>query len=284
MPIGAIAGAVIGGMFSNSASKRAANAELEAARMQADAAKFKPYNVTGLLGSANFDTNNNTVSTSIDPRLKARQDELLRLGGSAMPSDVNPDNLASNLFSRYQALAAPYRERDFAMLNNSQFNNGTLGLSYGATASGLGASNPALEAWLNSQNLADQKMFLDAETNARQFIDNDLARSQGMFNSAIGLDAVGADALNAGINIGSKAGAAASASATALANGMRNANTINYKNDMNLINSMTKGFTEFAGNGGFDNIGNFFSGGGNTTVSENAPAWMNNSSSYSYKF
>ena len=286
--IGALISAGIGLLGANQqkkAANRAADAQIQAAEMQAEAAKFKPYNVTGGLGSAMFDTENQKASYTLDPRLKAQQDALLGLGAEALPTDANPDAAAQMLFDRYQQMAAPSRERSFAALQNSQFNNGTLGLSYGATASGLGASNPALEAYLNAQNMADQNMFLTAQDKARDYLTSDIARSTGLFNSAIGLDSVGQDAMNAGINIGGRATAANSAAANALAAGMTNAANINASAQTNYINQLAGGFTQMVGQPGFQqgmgNLGSMFGSlfGNNSPQMPNAPA-NNMSSSY----
>lgn len=285
---GALISAGIGLLGANQqkkAANRAADAQIQAAELQAEAAKFKPYNVTTGLGKSVFDTENNTATYELDPRLRDAQATMFDLGQQGLPTTGNPEEAAQMLFDRYQQMAAPTRERSFAALQNSQFNNGTLGLAYGATQSGLGASNPALEAYLNAQNMADQNMFLTAQDKSRDYLTSDIARSQGLFTSGIGLEAPGMDALNAGITIGGRATAANSAAANALAAGMTNAANINASAQTNYINQLAGGFTQMVGQPGFQqgmgNLGSMFGSlfGNNSPQMSNAPA-NNMSSSY----
>ena len=267
----AIAGALIGGAMQNRAAKKAANAQMQAAQLQAEASRFRPYNVTTGLGKSLFDTENDTATYELDPRLRTAQDTMFQLGKQALPETVDPSQAAQELYDSYQAMSAPQRERTFAQLQNSQFNNGTLGLAYGATQSGLGASNPALEAYLNAQNMADQQMFLNAQGTARDYLNNDLARAQGLFTSGIGMEAPGMDALNAGMAIGGRATAASTAAGNALAQGMVGAAQTRLGGTMNLIDSVTKGFTQFAGSpsmqGAQNPLSGLFSGWGNSQAS-----------------
>lgn len=72
-----IGGALIGGALGliganqqSQAAKGAANAQVEAARIAAESAKFDPYNVQMQgLGGVQFDAEGNQVSTTMDPRL-----------------------------------------------------------------------------------------------------------------------------------------------------------------------------------------------------------------------
>lgn len=72
-----IGGALIGGALGliganqqSQAAKGAANAQVEAARIAAESAKFDPYNVNMQgLGGVQFDAEGNQVSTTMDPRL-----------------------------------------------------------------------------------------------------------------------------------------------------------------------------------------------------------------------
>lgn len=241
MTWGAVAGAAIGtvgGIY-------AANKQADAAERSAAAAEFKPFNVTTGLGNTKF--GKNKVSYTLDPRLRDYQDNLFGLAANALPDSANPDEAAANLFARYQSLAAPIKERSFGMLQNSQFNNGTLGLATGGTsadAGGYAQRNPALAAWLEAQQTGDRNMFLQAEKEARGFLDSDLNRISNIFGNAVGVENVGYDMINAGAGLGGRQAQAGATAAQVLARGY-GAQASGYGN---VIDSLTKGLTQAIGN------------------------------------
>ncbi len=152
----------------------------------------------------------------------------------------SPQEAAQQFMSQQQNLLAPSREREMAQLQNRLFNTGRGGLSVGATsarpsgAAGLGAASPEMEAYYNA--IAQQDAALAA--NAMQAGQQQTAFGAGLFGTggnlltqgyggqaaalgpyqaylqgASGLEALGQDPLNLGINIGAKGQSTAGANA-----------------------------------------------------------------------
>jgi hypothetical protein len=152
----------------------------------------------------------------------------------------SPEQAAQQYMMGQQNLLAPSRERQFAQLQNQLFQTGRGGLSVGATGArpgggaGLGATTPELEAYYNA--IAQQDAALAA--NAMQAGQQQTAFGAGLFGTggnlltqgyggqaaalgpyqaylqgATGLEALGQDPLNLGINIGAKGQSTAGANA-----------------------------------------------------------------------
>lgn len=151
-----------------------------------------------------------------------------------------PEQVASKYMAAQQNLLAPSRERQYAQLQNQLFQTGRGGLAVGATGArpgggaGLGATNPELEAYYNA--IAQQDAALAAQ--AQQAGQQQLAFGTGLFGTgaqlydlygrgqvgalapyqaylggATGLEALGQQPLELGINIGAKGQSTAGANA-----------------------------------------------------------------------
>lgn len=211
MPIGAIIGAgasLLGGSMQSRAIERAgresAQANLESARLAAEAAKFRPVGVTTRYGTSSFQFNPQGYLSGADytvaPELQAYQDRLQGLterglgqaeAGEAMlrPTlgaaeslfnlggrylDQTPEQTAQKYMESQYNLLAPSRERQYAQLQNQLFQTGRGGLSVGATGlrpgggMGLSASNPEMEAYYNAIAQQDLALAANAEEAGRQ--------------------------------------------------------------------------------------------------------------------
>lgn len=151
-----------------------------------------------------------------------------------------PEQVASKYMAAQQNLLAPSRERQYAQLQNQLFQTGRGGLAVGATGArpgggaGLGATNPELEAYYNA--IAQQDAALAAQ--AQQAGQQQLAFGTGLFGTgaqlydlygrgqvgalapyqaylggATGLEALGQQPLELGINIGAKGMSSSAANA-----------------------------------------------------------------------
>ena len=221
---GITAGAsLLGGSMQSRAAKGAAEtsakAQLEAARIAAEAAKFRPVGVTTRYGSSNFQFDPSGYLTgagyTVSPELKAYQDRLQALTGTALTDaemartqyaplqtgatglfglgqqylQQSPEQVASQYMQQQQDLLAPSRERQYAQLQNQLFQTGRGGLSVGATglrpsgAGGFGASNPEMEAYYNA--LAQQDLTLASQ--AQQAGQQNVAFGAGLLGSGAGL-------------------------------------------------------------------------------------------------
>ena len=212
-------GGFLGGRSQERAARTSANAQLEAARIAADAARFRPVGVTTRFGQSQFqfDPRGNLESAGyqIDPRLAAYQDRLQalseqRLGEAEMAGEAyaplrqagqqlfqlggqymaeTPEQVAERYMARQMDLLAPSRERQYAQLQNQLFQTGRGGLAVGGTGmrpgggAGLGAANPEMEAYYNA--LAQQDAQLAAQ--AQQAGQQQVAFGTGLFGQGAGL-------------------------------------------------------------------------------------------------
>ncbi len=184
-------GSYLTGSSAQNAAQTAANAQLEAARIAADAAKFRPVGVTTRFGTSNFvkDANGNVSQAgyTISPELKALQDQLMntasgnigQFGNSQLTTAqmgqaaqsmfglgnsylaTTPQQQAAKYMQDQMALLQPNRDRELASLENRLRARGMLGLSTGGTDT-MAAANPALEAFYNAQKMQDLQLAANA--------------------------------------------------------------------------------------------------------------------------
>ena len=227
MPIAAAAimggASLLGGSMqakaARGAAEQSAQAQLEAARIAAEASKFRPVGVTTRFGSSNFQFDPSGYLTgagyTVSPELKAYQDRLQALTGGALTQaemaqqqyaplqqgaaglfglgqqylQQTPEQVASQYMRQQQDLLAPSRERQMAQLQNQLFQQGRGGLSVGATgarpsgAAGLGATTPEMEAYYNA--LAQQDLQLASQ--AQQAGQQNVAFGAGLLGTGAGL-------------------------------------------------------------------------------------------------
>ena len=214
---------LLGGKMQSDAARKAgqesARAQLESARIAAEAAKFRPVGVTTRYGTSNFQFNPqgyvSGAGYEISPELRAYQDRLQGLTRGALTQAEmaqeqyaplqqgaqglfglgqqylaqSPEEVAAQYMSRQQDLLAPSRERQMAQLQNQLFQTGRGGLSVGATgmrpsgAAGLGATTPEMEAYYNA--IAQQDAALAAQ--AQQAGQQNVAFGTGLLGSGAGL-------------------------------------------------------------------------------------------------
>lgn len=212
MPIAAAAimagGSLLGGMMQGSSARRAAEAQsraqIEAARIAAEEARFRPVGVTTRFGSSQFTTGPDGrvsgASYELTPELRAMQDRFMALTGQGLSQAEaaqeafaplsagaqglfglgqqylaqSPEQAAQQYMARQQDLLAPSRERQMAQLQNTLFQQGRGGLSVGATgarpsgAAGLGATTPEMEAYYNAIAQQDAALAAQAQQAGQQ--------------------------------------------------------------------------------------------------------------------
>ena len=218
MPFNAIASLIGGSMqadSSRSAARTSANAQLEAARIAADAARFRPVGITTRYGTSNFqtDASGNLIGAgyNVSPELRAYQDRLQGLtergltqaeqaGQQYAPLQQgaqglfglgqqylaqSPEQVAAKYMQQQQDLLAPSRERSMAQLQNQLYQQGRGGLSVGATsmrpsgAAGFGAASPEMEAYYNAMAQQDAQLAANAQQAGQQ----NVAFGAGLFGS-----------------------------------------------------------------------------------------------------
>jgi hypothetical protein len=214
---------LIGGMMAadsaRDAAQTSANAQLEASRMAAEEARFRPVGVTTRFGSSQFgfDPSGRLSSAgyTVSPELQAYQNRLMGLAGGGLTQAEQagqqyaplsgaatglfnlgqqylaqtPEQVAAKYMASQQDLLAPSRERQMSQLQNQLFQQGRGGLSVGATgarpsgAQGLGATTPEMEAYYNA--LAQQDAALAAQ--AQQAGQQQVAFGTGLFGQGANL-------------------------------------------------------------------------------------------------
>ena len=214
---------LLGGALQSRAARDAANksaqAQLESARIAAEAAKFRPVGVTTRYGASNFQFSPEGYLTGagyqVSPELKAYQDRLQALTEQGLTQAEmaqqqyaplqqgaqglfglgqqylaqTPEQVAAQYMRQQQDLLAPSRERQMAQLQNQLYQTGRGGLSVGATgarpsgAAGLGATTPEMEAYYNA--LAQQDLQLASQ--AQQAGQQNVAFGTGLLGSGANL-------------------------------------------------------------------------------------------------
>ena len=201
------------------AASTSADAQLAAARLAAEEARFRPVGITTRFGGSNFgfDENGRLVSAgyTTSPMIQEYQRRLealtgqrlseaeaasqyyepLRMAGRSIMDlgesylRESPKEVAEKYMAGQMDLLAPTRERQLAGVRTNLFNTGRTGLAIGATgerpsgAAGLGAGNPELESYYNA--LAQQDAALSAE--AQQRGQEQYAFGTSLFNTGAGL-------------------------------------------------------------------------------------------------
>lgn len=207
---------LLGGIVQGNAAKRAAarsaDAQIQAAQMAADAARFRPVGVTTRFGTSSFQTSPEGYVTgaqyTVSPELKAYQDRLMGLAGGGLTQAEqaqqqlapltgaasglfnlgqqylaqSPEQVAADYMAKQQALLAPGRERESAQLLNQLSNTGRTGLSI-AQGGGLQAANPEFAALANARAMQD----LQLAANANQAGQQQVAFGSGLFGTGANL-------------------------------------------------------------------------------------------------
>jgi len=189
-----------------------ANAQIRAAQIAADAARFRPVGVTTRFGSSNFTTDaaGNVTGAGYTPstEITGYQDRLRTLAGQGM-TDIEgaraayqpltgaaqslfglgqgylaktPEQAAQDYITKQTALLTPSRENTLAELRNRQFQTGRGGA---ATAQGgnLMATSPELAAYYNSIAQSDLVLAAQADEEARRRI----SYGAGLFDTGANL-------------------------------------------------------------------------------------------------
>ena len=274
--IGAGASLLGGAMAGDSASEAAgisANAQLEAARIAAEAQKFRPVGVTTAFGSSQFGMSPEGYLTSagytLSPEMARQRDLFLSQAGTqglglAQQAGTagqglfnlgqgylaqSPEAAAQQWMQAQQAALAPSQERQLANIRNQQQQLGRAGLAVGATsAGGMGASNPELQAYYNSLAQTNLGLAGQAQQEGRaqtQFGQGLLTGGLGLtsagyapYQTQLGLasqlEQLGAGALETGSALGGRAATAgANVGQTLLQGGMGAARTMQQANAYN---------------------------------------------------
>lgn len=189
-----------------------ADAQIRAAQIAADAARFRPVGVTTRFGTSNFTTDaaGNVTGAGYTPsaEITGYQNRLSNLanqgltGAEQAPAAYapltgaaqslfklgqgylkqTPEEVAADYIAKQQALLAPSQEQQLALLQNRLQAQGRGGLSV-AQGGNLGATTPEMQAYYNA--LAQSNLQLAA--NANQAGQQNVQFGAGLFNTGAGL-------------------------------------------------------------------------------------------------
>jgi hypothetical protein len=208
-----LVGGLLGGQSAADAARAQGQAQVEAAKIAAEASKFRPVGITTRYGSSNFQFDPTTgyltgAGYTASPEIQAYQDRLAKLASQqlgtaeAAPSmyspltgtaatlfglsqdylKQSPEQVAADYIAKQQALLAPSRERETAMLANQLSNTGRTGLSV-AQGGGLMSANPEYSALANARAMQDLQLAANADQEAR----NRITFGQNVAGGASGL-------------------------------------------------------------------------------------------------
>jgi len=253
-------GGILGGNAAEDAAQTSANAQLEAARIAAEAQKFRPVGVTTRFGSSNFQMSPEgylqSAGYDVSPEVAAMRDRLLsQAGGAGMQTGEqaqaaqqqlfglgqqylaqSPQEAAQNWMQSQQALLQPGRQQAQAGLTQNLFNTGRGGVAV-SQGGMMGAANPEQQALLNAQMMQDMQLAAQAQEQGRAQTTFgaglfgtglDLATAgynpvKTQFGLAQGLESAGQNALDIGTALGGRVAAAGANVGNTLFQGSTNA-------------------------------------------------------------
>ena len=276
-------GGILGGNAAEDAAQTSANAQLEAARVAAEAQKFRPVGVTTRFGSSNFQMSPEgylqSAGYDVSPEVAAMRDRLLsQAGGAGMQAGEqaqaaqqqlfglgqqylaqSPQEAAQQWMQSQQALLQPGRQQAQAGLTQNLFNTGRGGLAV-AQGGAMGAANPEQQALLNAQMMQDMQLAAQAQEQGRAQTTFgaglfgtglDLASAgynpvKTQFGLAQGLESAGQNALDIGTALGGRVAAAGQNVGNTLFQGSTNA--ANTMQSANAYSPFGAALTGLAGN------------------------------------
>lgn len=190
-----VAGSYLSSQANKSAAQTSANAQLEAARLSAEAQKFRPVGISTRFGTSTFgmgpDGYLQSAGYTVSPEVKAIQDRLLTQAGGYRPEVIgemaaplgtaatglfslggqylatSPEQAAADYMRQQQGLLAPGRERALATVRGRLFGEGRGGLGV-QTGTGTAPTSPELQAYYNALAQQEAQLAAQADEYGRQ--------------------------------------------------------------------------------------------------------------------
>jgi hypothetical protein len=166
------------------------------AKTASDLAAFKGYGVTGGFGTAGIDENTREATYTLNPTLSAFRDQLYGLADQGI-GGINMDTAAAaqNYYDQQQGLMAGGRGAEDIALRNQQLQSGRIGLGLSGASQGAGAGTGYVNPEQYQRDLArsqvDAQVAFDSQGRARQELDQDIARSLGLFSGGTDIEQLG---------------------------------------------------------------------------------------------
>jgi hypothetical protein len=192
-----------------SAAKEAGQANIEAARIAAESAKFKPYSLTTGFGKGFFDTEKGTAGYEIDPRLAAFRDQLYGQAEQTLAQlgSTNPQAEAAKYVEQQMGLLQPTRAAEDVTNRLNALGSGRIGLgvSGGYVGGGEGLLNPDQFATQLARERANAQIAAAGTEYGQNIYDKMLSRGTGMLQTGLGIEEQGMKPLTLGADIGNRA-------------------------------------------------------------------------------
>ena len=229
LPIGL---SLFGANQAQSAARESAQANIEAAKIAAEAAKFKPYSITTGFGTSYFDEPKQQAGYTLDPTLQAFRNAMYGGAGEFMGRiESDPTKAAQQYYTEQQALMAPQRQAEDIALRQQQLQSGRIGLGVSPAAMGAGNVGGMVNPEQYQRDLAraqaDAALGVQSREMAQADIDKAIARGTGLLQTGLGIEEYGLRPLTIGADIGSKQAVSAGNQAQALLAGGQGAATAN---------------------------------------------------------
>jgi hypothetical protein len=214
---------LLGANQANKAAKQAADAQLQAGQLAADAAAFKPYSVTTGYGTGFFDAENQTAGYELDPALQAYRDRLMMMGAEGLPTSMDPTANAQTYYDEMLAMQAPGRAQQDTQMQQDAFGSGRLGLRLAGEAAGAGAGagmyQPDYLGMNKARELQNMALAQQARQQSMNELDASIARGTGLMQQGLGVEQLGMTPLTMGAEFGGMGSNAGAAQGTALMQG-----------------------------------------------------------------
>jgi len=246
-------GSLLGGLFSSNAAKSAANAQLQASREAAEAARFRPYSITSGFGKSYFDEGTQTATYELDPRLQAFRDQLYGLSSETLGqlAGTTPEAEAQRYVEQQMGLLQPTRQAEDIAARQAALGSGRIGLGVTPSAVGAGDASGLVNPDEFARQLARERINAQIAAEGTQYgqniIDKLIARGTGLFSSGSGVEQLGMGTLTTGADIGKAGVQAGAAQANALLQGGISAANTNLAGNLAMANMLQRGGLSLSG-------------------------------------
>ena len=206
LPIGL---SLLGANQARGAARESAQSNIEAAKIAAEAAKFKPYSISTGFGSSYFDENKQEAGYTLDPTLQKFRDAMYGGAGEFMGQiKTDPTIAAQNYYNQQQGLMSGQRGAEDIALRQQQLQRGRIGLGLSGASQGAGMGtgyvNPEQYQQQLARSLSDQQLAAQSTQLAQADIDRAIARGTGLLQTGLGIEEYGLKPLQIGADIGNR--------------------------------------------------------------------------------
>ncbi len=218
LPIGL---SLYGASQARDAAGQSAQANIESAKIAAEAAKFKPYSISTGFGTSYFDEPKQQAGYTLDPTLQAFRNAMYGGAGEFMGQiKSDPQEAAQQYYNQQMGLMAGQRGAEDIALRQQQLQSGRIGLGLSGASQGAGAGtgyvNPEQYQQQLARSMADQQLAAQSTQLAQADIDRAIGRGTGLLQTGLGIEEYGLRPLTIGADIGARQAVSGGNQASAL--------------------------------------------------------------------